>query len=241
MKDPNDPCADKFGDLPLNQSQCDPELRFQKHYVAVKDLNAEKAGKDVRVRCRVHNSRAKGKMCFIVGRESFATVQMVLFVGDTISKGMVTYASKIPKESIIEVVATVTVPEHAIDGCSQQVELQVKEIWCNNKSVSYLPFQLEDASRQVLNQEAEMGKAPAEEEKKEGDKMAVVYQDVRLNNRIIDLRVPANQAIFRLQSGVCQVYREFMLANGFVEIHTPKLIGGASEGGANVFTLKYFD
>lgn len=32
-----------------------------------------------------------------------------------------------------------------------------------------------------------------------------------------------------------------MLNNGFIEIHTPKLIGGASEGGANVFTLKYFE
>ena len=38
--------------------------------------------------------------------------------------------------------------------------------------------------------------APGEEEKKDGQ--AVVYQDVRLNNRIIDLRVPTNQAIFRL-------------------------------------------
>jgi aspartyl/asparaginyl-tRNA synthetase len=32
-----------------------------------------------------------------------------------------------------------------------------------------------------------------------------------------------------------------MLKNNFVEIHTPKLIGGASEGGSNVFTLKYFE
>lgn len=61
-----------------------------------------------------------------------------------------------------------------------------------------------------------------------------------MNNRIIDLRVPTNQAIFKLQSGVCRLYREFMLKNGFMEIHTPKLIGGASEGGANVFALKYF-
>ena len=32
VKDPNDPCADKFGDLPLNRSQCDPNLRFEKTY-----------------------------------------------------------------------------------------------------------------------------------------------------------------------------------------------------------------
>ena len=70
--------------------------------------------------------------------------------------------------------------------------------------------------------------------------MAVVKQDVRLNNRVIDLRVPANQAIFRLQSGVCQLYREFLIERDFIEIHSPKLISGASEGGSNVFKLQYF-
>jgi hypothetical protein len=45
-----------------------------------------------------------------------------------------------------------------------------------------------------LNQAAEDGQTITEssEETKESDKMAVVKQDVRLNNRIIDLRVPAN-------------------------------------------------
>ena len=65
-------------------------------------------------------------------------------------------------------------------------------------------------------------------------------QDVRLNNRIIDLRVPTNQAIMHLQAGVANLFREFLYDNDFVEIHSPKLIGGASEGGANVFTLSYF-
>lgn len=242
VKDPNDPCADKFGDKELNRSQGDPELRFQKKYTAVKDLNSELADQEVRVRCRVHNSRAKGKSCFLVCRESFATVQAVLFVNESISKGMVTFSGKIPKESIIEIVGLVTVPENPIAGCSQQVELQVKEIWCLNKSVPYLPFQIEDASRQVLDQEAESRQNTAqEEEKKDGEKMPVVNQDVRLNNRIIDLRVPTNQAIFRIQSGVCQIYREFMLKNDFIEIHSPKLISGASEGGANVFQFKYFE
>ena len=64
---------------------------------------------------------------------------------------------------------------------------------------------------------------------------------MRLNNRIIDLRVPTNHALMRLQAGMAQLFREFMYDNGFTEIHSPKLIGGASEGGANVFTLKYFD
>merc|ERR1712232_483176 len=68
-----------------------------------------------------------------------------------------------------------------------------------------------------------------------------VGQEVRLDNRVIDMRTVANQAIFRIQSGVCTLFREFLLNNGFQEIHTPKLIGGASEGGADVFRVDYFE
>jgi len=70
--------------------------------------------------------------------------------------------------------------------------------------------------------------------------MPVVGLDTRLNNRIIDLRVPTNQAIMRLQSGVCRLFREFLLEHDFVEIHTPKMLAGSSEGGAHVFEMKYF-
>jgi aspartyl-tRNA synthetase len=38
-----------------------------------------------------------------------------------------------------------------------------------------------------------------------GEVLATVSQDVRLDNRVLDLRTPANQAIFKLQNGVCQV------------------------------------
>ena len=68
-----------------------------------------------------------------------------------------------------------------------------------------------------------------------------VGQDLRLDNRWIDLRTPANHAIFRLQSRVCQYYRQFFLERDFIEIHTPKLTPGVSEGGAAVFRLKYFE
>lgn len=45
----------------------------------------------------------------------------------------------------------------------------------------------------------------------------------------------------RLQSAVGFLFREFLYTKDFIEIHSPKLIGGTSEGGANVFRLKYFD
>ena len=125
--------------------------------MSIGDLDASKDGQDVRIRCRVHNSRGSGNSCFIVARESYYTVQCLMFVSDgadgaiKISKGMCKYGSKIPKESIIEIVGQVSVPDAPITGCTQPIELKIKELWTVNKSVPYLPFQIEDASRQVLD------------------------------------------------------------------------------------------
>jgi aspartyl/asparaginyl-tRNA synthetase len=65
-------------------------------------------------------------------------------------------------------------------------------------------------------------------------------QDVRLNNRWLDLRVPAHNAIMRIRSGISLLFREALTAKGFVEINTPKLIAGESEGGSEVFRTDYF-
>ena len=67
-----------------------------------------------------------------------------------------------------------------------------------------------------------------------------VNQDTRLDNRVIDLRTATNQAIYRIEAMVCKLFRDFLTGHGFVEIHTPKIISAASEGGANVFTVNYF-
>ncbi len=79
--------------------------------------------------------------------------------------------------------------------------------------------------------------AAAKQEKKE----IFVNIKTRLDNRVLDLRVPATQAMMKLQSGVGMLFREYLYKHDFVEIHTPKLISGTSEGGTNVFKLKYFD
>lgn len=44
----------------------------------------------------------------------------------------------------------------------------------------------------------------------------------------------------KIQSGVCQLFREALIDEGFTEIHTPKLVAGESEGGAEVFRTDYF-
>ncbi|HZU11379.1 MAG TPA: aspartate--tRNA(Asn) ligase [Chloroflexota bacterium] len=64
--------------------------------------------------------------------------------------------------------------------------------------------------------------------------------DVFLNNAPVGLRFPAKAATFRLFSGLLHGFREYLSGNDFVEIHTPKLMGSASEGGANVFAMDYF-
>lgn len=61
-----------------------------------------------------------------------------------------------------------------------------------------------------------------------------------MNNRIVDLRTGPAQSIFRIQSGICNLFRSYLDTKGFIEIHTPKLQGGATESGASVFELNYF-
>lgn len=63
---------------------------------------------------------------------------------------------------------------------------------------------------------------------------------VRLNNRIVDLRTGPAQSVFRIQSGICNLFRTYLDDQGFIEIHTPKLQGGATESGASVFEVNYF-
>jgi aspartyl-tRNA synthetase len=85
-------------------------------------------------------------------------------------------------------------------------------------------------------------KQKEKEEKKEKEKLEIVVKmNTRLDNRVLDLRVPTTQAIFKLQSGVAHLFREYLDSKDFIEIHSPKLVGGASEGGADVFKFKYFN
>ncbi|WAQ92261.1 hypothetical protein PtA15_16A167 [Puccinia triticina] len=55
------------------------------------------------------------------------------------------------------------------------------------------------------------------------------------------VQTPVNQAIFRVQSRVCNLFRRFLDDEGFIEIHTPKIQGAATESGASVFKLGYFE
>lgn len=65
--------------------------------------------------------------------------------------------------------------------------------------------------------------------------------DQRLDYRWIDLRTPAKALIFQVETTLNQAMRQFAIDNGCIEIHTPTLIGASSEGGSDVFEVKYFD
>jgi aspartyl-tRNA synthetase len=64
--------------------------------------------------------------------------------------------------------------------------------------------------------------------------------DKRLDARALDLRNPKTAAIFHLRSAGLKVIRDTLRTNGFIEVNTPKIIGSASEGGANLFGFDYF-
>ena len=65
--------------------------------------------------------------------------------------------------------------------------------------------------------------------------------DQRIDYRWVDLRTDENQLMFKVQTAFVAAMREFLLDKKFIEIHSPKLIGTASESGSDVFEVKYFD
>lgn len=72
------------------------------------------------------------------------------------------------------------------------------------------------------------------------DKVGVEL-DTRLDNRFIDLRKPEVQAIFKIRSEIIDETHRFLRKEGFIEVHTPTIIASSSEGGTDVFKLKYFE
>ncbi len=65
--------------------------------------------------------------------------------------------------------------------------------------------------------------------------------DTRLNWRVLDFRSEESNAIFKIQSRVLGFFREYFSQRGYVEIQPPVIIASASEGGAELFSLKYFE
>lgn len=64
--------------------------------------------------------------------------------------------------------------------------------------------------------------------------------DQRLDWRFLDLRRPTMTLVFAIQTTLEHAMREWWMNNGFLEMHSPKLMGHASESGAELFSVPYF-
>ncbi|QSL64555.1 hypothetical protein MERGE_001856 [Pneumocystis wakefieldiae] len=228
----DDISKENYGKKRMNQSL----EKIGTEFYSISSLSKTMEGKNITLRARVHTSRLQGnKICFLLLRQHLNTIQALVSINkNSISKQMVKWCSLIACESIVVVEGEIKKSPCIIKSSTQQdIEIHVHKIFIESESLNKLPFQIEDASR-------------SENEIKENDdnkddlKYVRVNLDTRLNNRIIDLRTFTNQAIFRISSGICQLFREYLFENNFIEIHTPKIIAAASEGGSNVFKLDYF-
>lgn len=221
-----DNAVGNYGDYGIINSS----VVIERDYVPVGQLNLSKKDQTVWIRARLQNSRVKGSsMGFFVVRDREFTCQAIMTVGPAVSKQMVKFAGSISRESIIDLEAKVVKAPEQIKTCSQKdVELQISQFHVVSKAIPQLPLQIEDASR------------PERPDDAEDDGFVRVNADTRLDNRILDLRTVSKQAIFRIQAGICRLFRQHLTDEGFVELHTPKIISAASEGGANVFKMNYF-
>jgi aspartyl-tRNA synthetase len=140
-----DIAAGKYGNSGMIQSV---DTKSERRFVDVADLCKNLGAKNVWVRGRVHTSRCKGKQCFLVLRQQSSTVQCLIAVNDVVSKQMVKFSGGVPKESIVDLCATVVSVPTKIEFCTEQsLELQVTEIFVVSLAKAQLPLQIEDAAR----------------------------------------------------------------------------------------------
>ncbi|XP_955187.1 aspartyl-tRNA synthetase, putative [Theileria annulata] len=224
---------DKYGYVPFGY-----ELT-RREFKDIKDLD-NSINKNIWIRGRIHELRGKGGICFLILRQQRELLQCVIdSKSENNTKDMVKWTSTLSFESIVDVYGKVVVPNMPILSTTSSSklinfllnldELNVSKIFCISKSSTNLPFLLRDANN------------TDNEEYTNNPNVIKVNQDTRLDNRALDLRCFMNNIIFKIQSIVCQLYREFLLSNDFIEIHTPKLLSGSSEGGSSVFKFKYFE
>ncbi|TDZ39146.1 Aspartate--tRNA ligase 1 [Colletotrichum trifolii] len=168
-------------------------------------------GSKVTFRARIHTQRNVSKhLDFVLFRDQTDTVQGVL---SNVTPNMVKWVQKLHPESIVQVSGTLKKP--------------VEEV----KSAYHHEVEVDIYSMHLLN----TAQAPPFSNYLPPDSM-----NNRLNNRVLDLRHPANQALFRVRAMITRKFRETLDNDGFIEIQTPKLQPAATESGAEVFKLNYF-
>lgn len=168
--------------------------------------------KEIELSGFVENIRNIKWVQFLVLRDSTDKVQVTIEKSDENNAQMVELVNNLTVESTIKVTGTLKKNENVrLRG----MEFIPTKIEVTSTSDAELPINIHDKDAQLLDQ--------------------------RLDYRWLDLRNEYNFNIFKIQSDMVKYMREFMYSHDFTEIHTPKLIGAASESGADVFEVKYFD
>lgn len=168
-------------------------------------------GQTVEVTGAIQRMRRVGWGAFIVLRLARNLVQCV-----AATEGLPYDLGTLKEGDIITITGVVT--SAAIKDLTiypRDIELQVTVISDVHKPNEHLPV---DLSKKVLQ----------------------LALDTKLDCRPISLRHPLERAIFKIEEGICRGFRDALLAQGFTEIHTPKLVFAGAEGGANIFQVDYF-
>ena len=217
----------RYGDLPLVQStQWKREQRCGLSRITSFGVNEQ-----IAFRARIHTVRKmSAKLAFIVFRQKLVTVQGVLSEEEgVVSQQMVQWAESIVAGSIVTVKGHLQKPKAPITGCSvHDYEVVIREIHVVARRPQAVPS---------TAYEDEVSRA---REIAEGPQASNITDRLRLKHRILDLRTTSSQAIFRINSGIGNLFRSHLDSQGFIEIHTPKLQGGATQSGASVFQLEIF-
>ena len=157
----------------------------------------------------VKNTRALGKIKFLVLRDISGEIQ-VTAVGSETDKKIFEMIDKIPRESVVSIVGEVKDSKQAPGG----KEILPTELIVLNKAED-LMIDISDTSKTELPK--------------------------RLDYRFLDFHRKKIQAIFRIQNVIANTFREHFYKKGFFEMQPPCIISAASEGGTELFEVKYFE
>lgn len=238
-----------YGDLPLVGSAAYVPPRDHRrtlHDIAQthpEEVNSEHvgAGKDddarVVFRTVVENAREQSaKLTFLVLGHGLYTIQAVVAANEKTSRQMVKFAKNITQQSQVLVHGMVRRPKEAVKSCSiGWLEIHVERIFVIARAETPLAVQVEDCERALPDE----GEGAAQQQDESG--RPLVGLATRLNNRTVDLRAKLNMAIFTIKDGVTDLFASYLRSRGFRSIQTPKLLGAATEGGASVFKVQYFE
>lgn len=186
---------------------------MQRSYIA--DV---RGGQQVKIQGFVENLRDGKSMAFLVVKDITGVMQVT--VEKEKAPGVAEVVSQLTLDSVVTVIGQAAENEYVKLG---GIEILPEQILIESLAEA-LPINRKEI--------------PATKKRKAVERSSI---DQRIDYRWVDLRTEENQMLFKVQTCLVAAMREFLLQRKFVEIHTPKLIGAASESGSEVFEVKYFD